>query len=153
MSVQLAAADTKRLGLLTRSEFSRALRKLDLDLDGADVEKLTAFFDPHREDVVSWRGVAQWIRLDLGSVTRKVRHRLGMLQRMGRDLKRIFRTIDRDRSGELDASEFGEAMAKLGLMLTDGEVRARERAEPRCESSRAEPSRAESRDEPSRAER
>jgi hypothetical protein len=106
--------------------------------------------------VVSWRGVAQWLRLDLGGVTRKVRHRLGLLQRMGRDLKRVFRTIDRDRSGELDASEFGEAMAKLGLMLTDGEARARDRAEPRCESSRAEPSRETSRvesRETSRAER
>jgi Ca2+-binding EF-hand superfamily protein len=113
-------------GVLSRSEFGRALVKLDLDVTKSETSQLMRRFDRDEKGVVSVKDFIAFVleeggeEDDMAELTRKLR---GILKNRKRgDIDRVFDEFDENGDGVLSRSEFGRALRKLDLDVTKSET-------------------------------
>ena len=121
VGVKLAAYDTRKRGTISKADFEKCMKKLDLDLERRDIQTLVEFFDPLEAGELVVRTVSQWFK---ASVSRPRRSRAPARPRRAQGQTSSACSSGSTRNdGEVSANEFNSAMDQLGLMLTESEVR------------------------------
>ena len=122
--------DDKKRGTVKAAELKKVLSKIgamgDDGLRSSDLAELVSRFAyGNNKDDVDYDLFVLWVLggKDLRKAEMRVRTSLQRLVSMGLDYQRMFTLMDRDGSGTLDAKEFRSTLGRLGLMLTESEVR------------------------------
>ncbi|KAF4316363.1 hypothetical protein BBO99_00008730 [Phytophthora kernoviae] len=122
-------------GWITSTQFERALEREDqgpsFRLSAAQVSALTDRFEYEFEKQqlgIDYMQFAQWLQPLLHLDVKKVHERVKSLieeawEKHGWKLDEVFKAMDDDRNGEIDAIELKEALLEMGLPLTNAQIR------------------------------
>lgn len=112
LKAKFRAADVDGSGEVDVAELTAALKTSGLTFDRADVERLVAQYD---EDGSGHLNESEFIEL--------VQRELALVEEL-RHYREAFEKVDVDKSGEIDATEFGALMSRMGHPMSAEEVKA-----------------------------
>ncbi|RLN54389.1 hypothetical protein BBP00_00008956 [Phytophthora kernoviae] len=122
-------------GWITSTQFERALEREDqgpsFRLSAAQVSALVDRFEYEFEKQqlgIDYMQFAQWLQPLLHLDVKNVHERIKSLieeawEKHGWKLDEVFKAMDDDRNGEIDAIELKEALLEMGLPLTNAQIR------------------------------
>eukprot|EP00644_Phytophthora_capsici_P014287 jgi/Phyca11/68193/gw1.3.351.1 len=135
MVAGLEKLDRHKKGWITSTQFERVLKREDQNpsfcLSASQVSSLVDRFEYEYEKQqlgIDYTQFAQWLQPLLHLDVKKVHERVKLLvedaaTKKGWKLDEIFKAMDDDKSGEIDAVELKEALLEMGLPLTDAQIR------------------------------
>ncbi|GMF65147.1 unnamed protein product [Phytophthora lilii] len=131
----LEKLDRHKRGWITSTQFERALQRQDqgptFRLSAAQVGTLVDRFEYEYEKQqlgIDYMQFAQWLQPLLHLDVKKMHDRIKSLiedaeVKHGWKLNEVFKAMDDDKDGEIDAVELKEALLEMGLPLTDAQIR------------------------------
>ncbi|EGZ25724.1 hypothetical protein PHYSODRAFT_453982, partial [Phytophthora sojae] len=135
LAAGLEKLDRHKRGWITSTQFERALQREDqgpsFRLSATDISALVDRFEYEYEKQqlgIDYMQFAQWLQPLLHLDVKKVHERVKSLvedaaEKEGWELEEIFKAMDDDKDGEIDAVELKEALLEMGLPLTDAQIR------------------------------
>ncbi|GMF29557.1 unnamed protein product [Phytophthora fragariaefolia] len=135
LAAGLDKLDRHNRGWIPSTQFERALQREDrgptFHLSAAQLRTLVDRFEyeyEKRQLGIDYMQFAQWLQPLLHLDVKKVHERVKSLveeaaEKHGWQLGEIFKAIDDDNDGEVDAVELKEALLEMGLPLTDAQIR------------------------------
>ncbi|KAG6578104.1 camk protein kinase [Phytophthora cinnamomi] len=135
LAAGLEKMDRHKRGWITSTQFERALLREDqgpsFRLSASQVSTLVDRFEYEYEKQqlgIDYMQFAQWLQpllhLDVEMVHERVKSLIKDAgEKEGWELEEIFRAMDDDKNGEIDAVELKEALLEMGLPLTDAQIR------------------------------
>ncbi|KAK1935226.1 Calmodulin-like protein [Phytophthora citrophthora] len=135
MAAGLEKLDRHKKGWITSTQFERVLIREDqspsFHLSAIQVTSLVDRFEYEYEKQqlgIDYMQFAQWLQPLLHLDVKKLHGRVKLLvedaaAKKGWKLDEIFKAMDDDKNGEIDAVELKEALLEMGLPLTDAQIR------------------------------
>ncbi|KAG7398710.1 hypothetical protein PHYBOEH_010660 [Phytophthora boehmeriae] len=135
IAARLEKLDRHQRGWITATQFERALEREDQEpsfrLSAAQVSVLVDRFEYEYEKQqlgIDYMQFAQWLQPLLHLDVKKVYERVKLLieeasEKYGWKLDEVFKAMDDDKNGEIDAVELKQALLEMGLPLTDAQIR------------------------------
>ena len=115
LEVTFAAFDGNRDGTVSRREFEDGLRKLNVVMDGREIDECFRLLDTSRRGIINYKEFAALFsraKLKLHYITAEIRRALAV----GRiNLKQAFSMFDRNSSGRVSTQDFMAGMRKLNV--------------------------------------
>ncbi|POM74268.1 Hypothetical protein PHPALM_8800, partial [Phytophthora palmivora] len=135
LAARLEKLDRHKRGWITSTQFERALQREDqgpsFRLSAAQINTLVDRFEYEYEKQqlgIDYIQFAQWLQPLLHLDVKKVHARVQLLieeagMKQDWKLDEVFKAMDDDKDGEIDAVELKEALLDMGLPLTDAQIR------------------------------
>ena len=112
--------DHGNTGLVTRGQFSRSLKDMNLALSKGELSYLMDRFGRQNHDVdyQTFANFAKCNELEMDTISTRLQSRFDDIAREGIDYREIFEMFDERGTGFITRNEFKEAARQLGLPLT-----------------------------------
>ncbi|KAG3060010.1 hypothetical protein PC122_g20109 [Phytophthora cactorum] len=135
LAAGLEKLDRHKRGWITSTQLERALQRQDqgpsFRLSATQMNALVDRFEYEYEKQqlgIDYMQFVQWLQPLLHLNVKKVHERVKLLiedagSKQGWKLDEVFRSMDDDKDGEIDAVELKEALLEMGLPLTDAQIR------------------------------
>ncbi|KAG3078199.1 hypothetical protein PI125_g21047 [Phytophthora idaei] len=135
LAAGLEKLDRHKRGWITSTQLEQALQRQDqgpsFRLSAAQMNTLVDRFEYEYEKQqlgIDYMQFVQWLQPLLHLDVKKVHERVKLLiedagSKQGWKLDEVFRSMDDDKDGEIDAVELKEALLEMGLPLTDAQIR------------------------------